>query len=352
MARLRLSNAANSEARSGRGWGHNRSGMRRSTSLRLLPAALLLFAAGSVATEPEYRLKGVLRPPAKAVITLDGFNTTFSGSILVAPSGEFEFKGLRAGTYTLILGVPNRGEIRRTVEIGPGMADSKNCVPLTLALDESLFTRAPARRQGTVSVQELAVPEKAMKAYAEAQRHLARRDQKKAIESLQTAVRLAPGFSGAWNNLGTMYYKSAQYEKAEESFRAALAASPESFEPLVNLGGVLLTLNRPSEAYTFNLYSVLERPEDALANSQMGMNYFALGRLDLARKYLNEARRIDPGHFSRPQLMLAEICLRKGDKRGAARELEEYLRYHPDVPNRAIIEESIRKLKAEAGEML
>lgn len=345
-------NAANPGARIVYGWGHNRSGMRRSTSLRLLPAALVLIAAGSIAAETEYRLKGVLQPPAKAVVTLDGFTTTFSGSILVGLNGEFEFKGLRAGTYTLILGVPNRGEIRRTVEIGPGTADSKNCVPLALALDESLFSREPARRQATVPMRELAIPEKAKKAFEESQRQLARRNRKKAIESLRTAVRIAPNFSGAWNNLGTMYYKSAQYEKAEESFRAALAASPGSFEPLVNLGGVLLTLNRPSEAYTFNLYSVLERPEDARANSQMGMNYFALGRLDLARKYLDQARRIDPGHFSRPQLMLAEICLRRGDKRGAARELEEYLRYHPDVPNRARIEESIQKLKDEAGEML
>jgi len=317
-----------------------------------MPAVSLIFVANSLAGDVEYRLKGALQPPVRAVITLDGFTTTFSGSVLVPPSGEFEFKGLRAGTYTLILGVPNRGEIRRTVEIGPGTADAKNCVPLTLALKDSLFSRAPAQREDTVSMQELAIPAKARKAYEQAQKQLAHRNQKKAIESLQTAVRLAPGFSGAWNNLGTLFYKSAQYEKAEESFRAALGASPGSFEPLVNLGGVLLTLNRPSEAYTFNLYSVLERPEDALANSQMGMNYFALGRLDLARKYLDEARRIDPGHFSRPQLMLAEICLRKGDKRGAARELEEYLHYHPDVPNRLKIEESIQKLKAEAGQML
>ena len=84
----------------------------------------------------------------------------------------------------------------------------------------------------------------------------------------------------------------------------------------------------------------------------MGMNYFALGRMDLARKYLDEARRIDPGHFSRPQLLLAEICLRSGDHPGAVRELEEYLHYHPDVPNRAKIEASIQKLKAGAGRML
>jgi len=331
--------------------------MSRSACFRLLPALVLLLAAGSVAADTagadvEYRLKGALQPPARAVVTLDGFTTTFNGTVLVAPNGQFEFKELRAGTYTLIIGIPDRGEVRRTVEIGPGTADPKNCVSVSLALDESMFTREPLRKKGTVSVQELAIPDKARKAFAESQRQLARRNQKKAIECLETAVRLAPEFSGAWNNLGTLFYKSAQYEKAEQSFRAALRASPGSFEPLVNLGGVLLTLHRPSEAYTFNLYSVLERPEDALANSQMGMNYFALGRLELARKYLNEARRIDPGHFSRPQLLLAEICFRKGDPAGAARELEEYLRYHPDVSDRAQIEESIRKLKESAGRML
>lgn len=326
--------------------------MRRLACFRFLPAAVLLLAAGISAADIEYRLKGALQPPARAVVTLDGFTTTFNGSVLVAPNGQFEFKGLRAGTYTLIVGVPNRGELRRTVEIGPSTADTKNSVAFSLALDDSLFPKATARSEDTVTLRELEIPEKARKAFEESQRQLARRNQKKAIECLQTAVRIAPDFSGAWNNLGTLFYKSAQYEKAEQSFRASLVASPGSFEPLVNLGGVLLTLHRPSEAYTFNLYSVLERPEDALANSQMGMNYFALGRMDLARKYLSEARRIDPGHFSRPQLLLAEICLRKGDPRGAAKELAEYLRYHPDTPDRAKIEESIQKLKSSAGEML
>lgn len=332
--------------------GHNRSLMRRSSCIRLAPVAVFLLSACVALAEVEYRIRGSLQPPAPAVVTLDGFSTPFSASVLVSSNGQFEFKGLRAGTYSVIVGVPNRGEIRRTVEVGPGSADARNSIQFSLVLEDSLFTKEPAKRQGTVSMRDLAIPENARKAYKDAQRQLAHRNQKKAIELFQLAVRLAPEFSGAWNNLGTLFYKSAQYEKAEQSFRAALTASPGSYEPLVNLGGVLLTLHRASDAYTFNLYAVLERPEDALANSQMGMNYFALGRMDLARKYLDEARRIDPGHFSRPQLLLAEICLRSGDHRGAARELEEYLRYHPDVPNRAKIEASIQRLKAGAGRML
>ena len=56
-----------------------------------------------------------------------------------------------------------------------------------------------------------------------------------------------------------------------------------AYEPLVNLGGVLVTLNKLDEAWKFNGFAVLERPGDALANSQMGMTYFGLGDFDRRR---------------------------------------------------------------------
>ena len=52
------------------------------------------------------------------------------------------------------------------------------------------------------------------------------------------------------------------------------------------------------------------------------MNYFYLGKLDLSQKYLTLAARLDPGHFSHPQLLLAEIywspagALRRGGRAG------------------------------------
>jgi predicted Zn-dependent protease len=62
------------------------------------------------------------------------------------------------------------------------------------------------------------------------------------------------------------------------------------------------------------------------------MTYFQLGKLDLARKYLEAARRIDPAHFSHPQMLLAEVLLRERKPREAADVLDEFLRYHPDYP--------------------
>ena len=70
-----------------------------------------------------------------------------------------------------------------------------------------------------------------------------------------------------------------------------------------------------------------------------------LGKTDLAEKYLLEAWRLDPGHFSHPQMTLAEIYLRRGDLRRAADQLEDFLRHHPDWPNAAQLQEQITKLR-------
>jgi tetratricopeptide (TPR) repeat protein len=76
------------------------------------------------------------------------------------------------------------------------------------------------------------------------------------------------------------------------------------------------------------------------------MSYYQAGNFDLAVKYLTEARRLDPAHFSHPQLMLADIYARRGNPRYAADVLDEFLRHHPDYANAAAIRnqsEALRK---------
>lgn len=313
--------------------------------MRLAGIAALLIVARLWGADQTFRLNGRIEPPSRAAISLHGSTKPFSASALSEANGRFEFKNLLPGDYTVAVFIPNRGELRRTIEVGPGSADSKGAVAITVRVEDSLLVREPARRAHMVSAGELAIPDKARKAYEDAQKKLEKRDVTAAVEKLEEAVKLAPNFVAAWNNLGTIFYQTRQYSRAEGAFRSALEQDPESYEPLVNLGGVLLTLKRPDEAMHFNLYSVLSRPEDALANSQLGMNYFALGRLELARKYLSEAKRIDPAHFSHPQLLLAEICFRTGDRAGAARELQDFLERHPDSPDRDRLREAIEKLR-------
>jgi Tfp pilus assembly protein PilF len=166
-----------------------------------------------------------------------------------------------------------------------------------------------------------------------------------AEKHLEHAVELAPQFAMAWNTLGTMAYQTRRFALAEQRFRQALKQDPTAYEPLVNLGGVLVTVHKLDEALEVNVHAALTRPGDALANSQLGMTYFELGQFDAAVKYLERARTLDPAHFSHPQLFLAEIHLRRGEKREAALVLEEFLEHHPDYPQAAIVRQNIVELR-------
>lgn len=304
----------------------------------------VLCARGETA---RYELRGRLLPAVRASVWLHGATAPFEDSALAGDDGRFRFRGLLPGTYTLGAFVPGRGEMRRTIEVGPSQADAKNRVELTVELRDGEFeSRDSLRRTALVSTKELAIPDRARREYADAEQRLARRDVPGAVAHFERAVELAPRFSEAWNHLGTIAYQSRDYNRAESCFRKALEADPDAFQPLVNLGGVSLNLSKFDEALQYNLYAALTRPNDALANSQLGMSYFYLGNLDLAHKYLTAATRIDPAHFSHPQLILAEIALRRRDRTAAAGELEAFLQYHPDAPEAAAIKEKLAQLRS------
>lgn len=289
-----------------------------------------------------FEVQGRTEPPVRASVSLHGATTPFAASTLSDSAGRFKFTNIDPGTYTVIVFVPAMGESRSTIDVGPGTADNRNRVTFTVHLEESGMQ--PSRHQ-KVSVRELSIPSKALREYQQAERDLRRKDSASAESHLKNAVGIAPQFANAWNLLGTMAYKSQRYEGAEDCFRRALAAEPGAYEPLVNLGGVLLNLGKVQEAWDHNVHAVLARPNDALANSQLGMTYFAMGKADLALKYLNEARRLDPGHFSNPQLLAAEIYLRRRQWSEAAETLEEFLFRHPDWPQAEQVRNTVARLR-------
>lgn len=298
--------------------------------------ASVLIPAAVPATKPVFELRGKILPPASFSVSLYNSTTPFTRSLLTGPDGQFRLRGIPAGTYTLSAFAPGKGEMRRTVEVGPGTAGKHGRIELTLDLETSPTSLAGGAGH-TVSVGSLSISESARGDYEKAQRELAKPDIPRAIEHLKSAVGKSPAFVAAWNNLGTIAYQTHNYGDAETYFREALRHDPDSFAPLVNLGGALLTLGNLEEAWKYNLYAVLARPDDALANSQLGMTYFALNNYPLAIKYLNGAKRIDPVHFSFPQLTLAQIYLRMDNPTAAATELEDFLHRHPDAPNAAKI---------------
>lgn len=311
-------------------------------------AGLMLTLWLAAAGERPLELRGVIEPaPGMVPVTLRGADTPYYAETRTDGRGRFRFRGLAPGTYTVAVYVEGAGELRQTVVVSSRLADSRGRVEVVLAAPASPSAAVKSLEERyTVAASQLAVPPRAVEEYRRAERRLNRRDVEGARKHLLRAVEIAPQFVAAWNYLGTIAYQSGDYESAEKFFRTALEHEPGSFTPVVNLGGTLLSLKRFQEALQYNRHAVAERPDDALANSQLGQNYYFLGDFERALKYLEEAKRLDPSHFSQPQLVLADIHLRRGDRTRAIAELEDFLARHPDSRNAETARRWLEQIRA------
>jgi len=262
----------------------------------------------------------------KVNVVLQGASTPFITRTLADPAGAFKFSNLQSGTYVLIVAHEHLGELRRTVEIGPSFADAAGRISANVKWEP----RPIEEKAFTISAASLSVSDHAHQLYLGALDLLGKRDVEGATHRLEEVVQTAPQFVSAWSYLGSIAYQSHQFARAELCFREAYGLDPASSLTLVNMGGVLLSEHKFEEALPFNLQAVRAAPNDALARSQLGLNYFRLGNEGEAETQLKEAKKSDPAHFSYPQLILSSIYKDRKDYPGMIAELEEFLRLHPD----------------------
>ena len=307
-----------------------------------VPAKFELF--GEVRIGSDQKSKKVY-----AFVGLTGNLHPYSAAAWTDFGGKFHFRNLEPGSYTLVTEVNKRAEQRMTVEISPAKADEKGRIVKIIILNPKSFHSIRKKPQ-LVSWRELSIPPKANNEYAEANKALLEGQIENGIHHLERAIRLAPQFISALNRLGTVYYFKKDYSKAEEAFRRALTADPKAFDPLVNLGETLLSEGKPEEALSYNLKAIEARSFDALPNALLGLNYVALHEDDQAVGYLIRTKELDPIHYSQPQLVLAGIYQRKSQSESALRELEEFVRLHPDSSETQRVRQQMAQIKSRVEE--
>ena len=109
--------------------------MRRRAAIHL--GLFLVFTAGFVCagSRRTFQLVGSIRQSdgkpfrgVMPVVFLQNAVTPFAIHTHVDTGGEFKFKNLLPGTYSLIITIPRIGELNKTIEIGQSFADSKGRV--------------------------------------------------------------------------------------------------------------------------------------------------------------------------------------------------------------------------------
>jgi len=265
--------------------------------------------------------------------------------------GNFAFRGLVSGDYTLVIDKEKDFEpiaqVVRVIQVRgfPGQTYnvSIRLTPKTTALP----------KPGVVDAAAAALPKRGSDLYAKAKELQASGDHKAAINELITLTTEFPTFMEGFNELGVEYLRTNQLELADLAFQSALKIDPKAFAPLMNRGIVLVSLKRFSEAETTLRRAKESDHQSAVVSYFFGQALANLGKFDEAAKELNLAIAAGGAEMKEAHRILAIIYGSRQDTRRELEELETYLRYEPHAPDaeqlRALVEKLKQKLAGQTG---
>lgn len=148
-----------------------------------------------------------------------------------------------------------------------------------------------------------------------------------AVEDLRRAIELDSRYMKAYDNLGLCYEALGRFDDALRSYQEAARLNretpPASPWPPLNLGLLLVRLDRLDEAEARLREAVDADPRFAPARYHLGIVLEKEGRLEEAASELEEAARLDPS-YAEPHYALARIYRRAGERAKSERALARF----------------------------
>jgi tetratricopeptide (TPR) repeat protein len=291
-------------------------------------------------------------PEQTIEVRLEGQTSERVGFAYTDGAGEFTFRGVSISPdqiYYLVANVEGFKPIRERLDYGRDLMFSPR---LTIFL-ESLVTVSSDAGGGVVGLKQLLakIPDKAVDEYKKALKDSSAGNYKKAVERLELAVKLAPDFYEAQNNLGAQYLRSERFGEAEKAFQHARDLNPQAAEPHLNLGtlhyqqGELQGSAGKSEdaaanfakAVTFLEEAIRRNPALGPAHQYLGAALYKTGSLERAESSLRRALEIDI-KLSEAELILVNVYTRQNRFDEALQQIKSYLERNPKAPQRAPLE--------------
>jgi Tfp pilus assembly protein PilF len=251
---------------------------------------------------------------------------------------DFHFQGITGGHYFIHVKVDGYVEVQQSLEVMGG----PNFVDIVLReTDERVRSRGGfvGDNPNVVDIAALAAkhPEEAVEEYEKSLDDIQKEDTKRAIERLEKAVRLAPDFFQARNNLGLQYQKQRRFEDAESEFRQAHALNRSEAQPLINLGNLWLEQDDFAPAAVVLREAVRLAPSSAAAHYYLGSALYKTAALEEAESFLIRALELETSPGSR--LMLVNVYMQQQRYKPALEQLDWYLEDSPDGEDRKAVEE-------------
>ena len=126
------------------------------------------------------------------------------------------------------------------------------------------------------------------------------------------AIELDPKYAEAYANLGALYAKFKEYDKAIKLYQECIKIKPSYAGAYTNLGNALNKTDRHEEAVYFHKMAISLDDKSANHFSNCASAYKNLGRFDKARVFYEQALRLEPKHIN-AHFDLATVLLQTGE---------------------------------------
>jgi Flp pilus assembly protein TadD len=245
--------------------------------------------------------------------------------------GNFIFRGLPSGTYTIIIDKEKDFEpYAQNVEI----IQLRGSPPQTYTISIRLTPKANTLpKPGVLDAALANLSERGKALFTKAQEFEKAGDHNGAIEQLVMLTTEFPNFMLGFNELGVEYMKTGQFDKSETALQTAQKLEPEAFAPMLNRGLLLVTMKRWAEAETVLLSAKKQNAQSGPLRYLLGQAQANLGKFDEAEKELSAAVSMGGKEMIEAHRILAIIYNSRGDRKRAVTELETYLNGNPTTPD-------------------
>lgn len=124
--------------------------------------------------------------------------------------------------------------------------------------------------------------------------YLFKGDVNKGIYYLERAKILNPNYDRIYNNLGIIYHRNNQPEKAEENYLKAISLNPNNVETYNNLGSLYIETGKIDKAIDYLEKCIYLQPNFYLAYFNLGMAYYEKKEYKKAKEYFKKTLELKP----------------------------------------------------------
>jgi tetratricopeptide (TPR) repeat protein len=162
----------------------------------------------------------------------------------------------------------------------------------------------------------------------------------------QRTAALDGQFPGVQVNLARVHWYRGQHQRARQYYLEQLRLDPGDIDTLLELGNLLVAMQRPGEA-SEKFRRVLElEPQVVEAHLRLGQLALQIGHLDAAGERFERARRLDHNHPG-PHLGLALVAHSRGQSKRARQHLALEMKCEGQSPDQVL---EMSRLAVELGQ--